>query len=249
MVRIQHFLSQSGVCSRREGERLIENSRIRVNGVTLAQQGTTINPEIDKVEFYSNGKWDIVKTDEKLIYYALNKPAGVTVTTKDPHAKSVITDLVPKSPRVYPVGRLDEDSNGLIILTNDGDLAQKLTHPSNHIVKTYIATIKFGSSYDISLLPLSLSKISKGVLIENYRTAPAKIRMIGDINHQNKTFINEVQISEGKNRQIRKMYQKIGLNVISLERIAIGNLKLRELNIKPGKFKIISQPTIDKVFN
>jgi 23S rRNA pseudouridine2605 synthase len=249
MLRIQHFLSQAGICSRREGERLIENNRVRVNGIVLDQQGTTINPESDVVEFYSNGKWDVVKTDENLIYYALNKPAGVTVTTKDPHAKRVITDLLPKSPRVYPVGRLDEDSCGLIILTNDGNLAQKLTHPSNHIVKTYIATIKFGSSYDVSILPQSLSKIARGVIIDNYRTAPAKIRMIGTINHQNKTFINEVQISEGKNRQIRKMYQKIGLNVILLERIAIGNLKLRELNLKPGKFKIINQSIIEKVFN
>jgi len=248
MIRLQHYLSQAGICSRREGERWIKGGLVKVNDSIIRELGTSVDPIRDAVQCFVGGKWIDVKDSSKAVVYALNKPYGFTVTTADPHADRIVTELVPVNPRVYPVGRLDKDSEGLILLTNNGELAQKISHPSKHISKTYMVVLKYAKGYDLSALPNAISKLEGGVMIDNYRTASAKIKPVS-ADKQKFTITHEITICEGKNRQVRKMYQKIGLNVLRLERIAIGKLKLSDLNLATGKYTILTQKDIEKIWH
>lgn len=220
-IYLQQFLSQSGVASRRQATQYIKSGKLKVNG-RLGQLGQKVDPSKDKIKF--NNK--LVKFHEATIYYLLNKPVGYVSTLKDSHASHKVVDLVPKVPKVWPVGRLDKDSHGLLILTNDGELTHKLTHPSFGHDKEYIATL------DKSLDSSALSSLSKGVRLKEGIAKVDKIKKLT----QNQISLT---IHQGWQRQIRRMFEVLGYQVVDLQRVRIGQIKLGSL--PPGQFKKLSK--------
>ena len=214
-MRINKFLAACGVASRRECDKLIENGAVCINGVT-AKIGAEVGDD-DTVSV--NGKAVSVKKNE---YYILNKPKGYLCTVRDDKGRKTVLDLMPQGiGRIYPVGRLDYDSEGLIILTTDGALAQHLTHPSNEVPKTYLVKIE-GTITEAGLNP-----IRSGIDIGGYVTKKCKAHIV----ETNKEYTKiHVTITEGKNREIRKMFEAIGREVTLLKRIKIGDITLRGLD-------------------
>lgn len=215
-MRINQYISRSTNFSRRKAEELVLSGKIKVNDEVVCDLSTQIT-DSDKV--YLDNK---LIQPQKFVYYALNKPVGYTTTTNDPHAKRLITELVPNDPPVFPVGRLDKDTSGLIFLTNDGEFAQKMTHPKYEKEKEYIVET------NKELSEKSLDKLRKGIKLDDGITAPAEVRTIS-----NKKY--SIIIHEGRNRQIRRMIEAVGARVISLKRIRIGDFKLKDL--EEGNFK------------
>lgn len=217
-MRLQKFLSKAGICSRRKAEEHMKAGRIKVNGAVCKELGTKVNPARDRVEFQG----DLVTLPDSYIYILVNKPANYITTLDDPEDRPIITDLLPKNmPRIWPVGRLDWDSEGLLLMTNDGKLTNLMTHPSHEVPKTYAVKVR-------GLLDTrspALEQIREGVRIEDddYVTRPAELSLVRD-NGRN-TWL-EVLIREGKNRQIRKMFDAVGFPVMKLRRIAIGPITI-----------------------
>ncbi len=218
-IRLQKYLANCGIASRRYAEKLIQDGKIKVNNKVVTILGTKINPENDVIKYQDK----IVRYQKGLIYYAVNKPKGYTTSLKDIYAKKLITELVPKEPRVYPVGRLDKDSEGLIILTNDGDFANYLTHPRFEHEKEYF--IKASCKFDPQKIKSRVLNLSKGFILDRQDLQPMKISDLY-IDQKIKIINFTITLKEGKNRQIRRICQKIGLNVITLKRIRIGKLRL-----------------------
>jgi len=224
-------MAHCGVASRRKCEEMILEKRVKVNGEIITELGYKINPLKDIVMV--DGKK--IRHKEKKIYIIMNKPKGYVTTVSDEYNRRTVIDLLRDvKERVYPVGRLDYDTSGLLLLTNDGDLAYKLTHPRHEIPKTYIATIKGNPSEE------ELEKFRNGLEIDNYITSKAEIEVLRTINDRS---LVKIKIYEGKNRQIRKMCEKIGHPVISLKRIAIGDLELG--NLKKGCWRFLSNDEIE----
>ena len=223
-VRLQKVLAQAGLGSRRACEVLIERGRVRVNG-EVAVLGRRVDPEVDVIEV--GGAQIGVKTG--LVHYLLNKPAGVITTASDPQGRATVVDLVPPEPRVFPVGRLDGDSEGLLLLTNDGALTHRLTHPSFGVDKEYLV--------DVEGLPSKgdLARLRDGVDLEDGRTAPAKVAQLGD-------HLLRITIHEGRNRQVRRMCEAVGHPVVRLVRTRIGPLSDRSL--KPGEWRALAQDEV-----
>ena len=231
-VRLQKFLSQAGICSRRQGEIYIKEGKESVNGSAVYDMVIKINPETDIIKF--NGKTvDII---DKKVYIALNKPKNIVTTLSDQFGRKSVVDLLSdyNGPRVYPVGRLDYDSEGLLILTNDGDLTYKLTHPGNIIYKTYIVTL------DKAVNKTDLMPFSQGMVIDNYKLAPAKYKIL------DKNTV-EVKIFEGRNRQIRKMFDCIGYKVKRLIRISVADVTVDDL--KPGNWRFLTDMEVNILLN
>ena len=235
-VRLQKFLAECGVASRRECEDHIWEGRVKVNGKKIAEMGVKVDPEKDEVRF----KNKIVKLDHK-VYYVLNKPLGFVSTRRDINAPKMVVNLVPQDPPVYPVGRLDKDSEGLLLLTNDGELTNHLTHPRNHIEKEYVVVCR--ARYEELELMKSIAKLERGVMVDDYLTKKTKVDKISK--DRNKIMFNII-LKEGRNRQIRRMCHNVGLKVISLKRIRIGGLKLGGL--KKGEYKVLDIKEINKLF-
>jgi 23S rRNA pseudouridine2605 synthase len=232
-IRLNKFLSQAGVASRREADRMIEEGRVRVNNQLVEELGYKIDDEKDRVEV--NGKK--VTRDKELIYLVLNKPAGYLVTCKDPFQRPTIKSLlVDLEKRVFPIGRLDCQSEGLLLLTNDGELAYRLTHPRYKIKKIYLVKIK--GELDSS----DLDKLERGVLIDGKKTAPAKVALLAS---SPKKSLLKIAIHEGKKREVRKMCEVIGHEVLELKRIAFAGLKLNKLG--PGKWRYLTHREIAKL--
>lgn len=230
-MRLQKYMAHCGVASRRKCEEMILEKRVKVNGEIITELGYKINPLKDIVMV--DGKK--IRHKEKKIYIIMNKPKGYVTTVSDEYNRRTVIDLLRDvKERVYPVGRLDYDTSGLLLLTNDGDLAYKLTHPRHEIPKTYIATIKGNPSEE------ELEKFRNGLEIDNYITSKAEIEVLRTINDRS---LVKIKIYEGKNRQIRKMCEKIGHPVISLKRIAIGDLELG--NLKKGCWRFLSNDEIE----
>ena len=228
-IRINKYISSSGVCSRREAEKYILDGKVKVNGQVISDLSTKIGAK-DKVQL--NGK--LICLEEEKVYIMLNKPRGYVTTSKEQFGRPSVLDLVNVNQRVYPVGRLDMDSQGLLILTNDGDFTNNIIHPTKHIKKEYEVLL----SYDIS--NGDIIKLEQGVDIGDYITRPAIVKRVSN----NQILIT---ISEGKNRQIRKMCEAIGNKVKLLKRISIGNLQLGSL--KEGQYKYLTTQEIEKIFN
>ena len=227
-MRLQKFLSCAGIASRRKSEKLIKNGFVKVNGKIITQLGTVINPDRDIVTY--NNKKILPK---KHLYIMLNKPLGFITTLKDEFNRPNVVQLIKIKDRVFPIGRLDCNTSGLLLLTNDGDLAYKLTHPKHNIFKEYIAKISGVPKKE------ELEKFRTGIFIDNKKTKPAFIKII----NQTKTFsIVKIKISEGRNRQIRKMCDMINHHVIDLKRIAIGNLKL---DVETGQYRFLNENEIN----
>ncbi|NLT96234.1 MAG: rRNA pseudouridine synthase [Clostridia bacterium] len=223
MERLQKFLAHAGVASRRSCEELILQGRVKVNGKVITALGTKIDPQKDIVEI--DGKR--VKKEEKKVYVLLNKPAGYVTTSKDPQGRPTVLDLIKDiNERIYPVGRLDYETEGLLLLTNDGELSFRLTHPKYKVEKVYQALVK--GIPDES----DLEKLRKGIRLEDGITHPAKVKILQK--GSNSTLL-ELIIHEGRNRQVRRMCEAINHPVLSLKRIKIGFLSLGSL--PKGKFR------------
>jgi len=234
-LRLQKFLSMAGVASRRAAEELISQKRVKVNGVTVTKPGIKVDTEKDTVEV--DGK--VCKLKNTYVYIMLNKPKGYITTLYDPFGRPTILDLVKGlKTRVFPVGRLDKDTEGLLLLTNDGELAYKLTHPKHGIEKTYIVKVKGKVSKK------AVNVLQKGVILEEGKTSPAKVRIL-------KRGIDftllEMKIHEGKKRQIRRMCEKVGHPVIELKRVKIGELTLKGL--KAGEWRYLTNKEMEYLKN
>ncbi|QSZ26397.1 rRNA pseudouridine synthase [Aceticella autotrophica] len=230
MERLQKFLAECGIGSRRKCEQFIRDGFVKVNGKIVKELGIKVEPLEDKVEY--NNK--IVTKSEKLIYIMLNKPTGYVTTVKDQFNRASVLDLIDIKERIYPVGRLDYNTSGLLLLTNDGALTYKLTHPKHEVLKTYIAEIKSIPS------DIELEELRNGIIIDNFKTSKAKIKIL---KIKDNTSIVEVQIHEGRNRQIRRMFDYIKHTVIKLKREKIGEIGLGKLKI--GHWRYLNDKEIN----
>ncbi len=230
LMRLQKYIALCGVASRRSAEDLILAGKVTVNGTVVTELGTKIDPEKDRVSV--NGKLLIAL--EKKVYIMLYKPKGYVTTAKDNFDRDTVLDLIPESlGRLYPVGRLDYDSEGLLLLTNDGDFTFRLTHPSHEIAKTYLVRIAGEITED------DVDKLRKGVVIDGRMTLPAKVS-IRECEKGKSTLL--IAISEGRNRQVRKMCAAVGHEVLRLCRVAEGPVKLSGL--KPGEWRHLTKEEI-----
>lgn len=231
-VRLQKFLAESGVASRRKSEELIADGKVKVNGKT-ASIGDKINPKKDTVTV--NGK-KIIKRKE-FTYILLHKPRGFITTMNDEMDRKCVAELIKDAPvRVYPVGRLDRDSEGMLLFTNDGEFANAMTHPTKHVPKTYRVTVRPTITED------QITQLTTGIIIEDRKTAPAQVRVISK---EEGRVVLEIILYEGRNRQIRKMCEAVGLEVARLKRTAIGSIKLGML--KQGDWRELKEDEVRKL--
>ena len=229
--RLQKFMASCGIASRRKCEELILSGKVKVNGVVVTELGVKVNGNKDKIEY--NGK--IIKPEEKKVYILLNKPEGYITSVKDEKNRKTVLDIVKVEERIYPIGRLDYDSSGLLLLTNDGDIYNKIIHPRVEITKKYIAVVQG------EFKKQELEKFKKGVDIGGYITAKAEIKVL---KYEDKTTV-EIGIHEGKNRQIRKMCAALNHNVLALKRISIGKIKLG--NLKRGEYRNLTREELNYI--
>lgn len=212
-VRLHKLLAMRGVCSRRRGEELIRAGKVRVNGQVITEVGVAVDPRRDKVEVDGHG----LPPPPEMAYYILNKPRNVLTTLRDERGRPTVRDLLPAIlPRVFPVGRLDWDSEGLLLLTNDGELALRLSHPRYEVLKTYRVTVQR------PIGDVELESLRTGVMLEDGPTRPARVRRLGE-----REFL--ISIHEGRNRQVRRMCAAVGHQVVRLVRVAEGPLRLGKL--------------------
>lgn len=217
-IRLQKYIRDAGLVSRRASEDLIRQGRVKVNGLVVRELGTKVE-EGDIVQV--NGKK--IAPIEKKIYIKINKPTGYVTTLKDEFDRPIVTDLIKIETRVFPVGRLDMDTSGLLLLTNDGDLANKLIHPSREIEKKYMVNV------DSLLTESEMEMLRRGVMVDGKLTHPAKVFKRRGNNY-------EIIIHEGRNRQVRKMFATLSKKVLELQRLEFGNIKLGDLGLGDWKF-------------
>ncbi|MDB2150377.1 pseudouridine synthase [Clostridium butyricum] len=225
--RLQKYMASCGIASRRKCEELILLGKVKVNGNVIEELGFKVNPLKDIVEY--DGR--VITKEEKKVYIMLNKPEDVITSVKDEKDRKTVIDIVKVNERIFPIGRLDYDSSGLILLTNDGELYNKIIHPRVELDKKYVAVVKGEVSLD------DKEKFESGIDIGGYITAPAKLKML-EYSHRKDLSTIEVCIHEGKNRQIRKMCSAINHEVISLKRVSIGNIRLGQL--KKGEYRYLN---------
>ena len=222
--RLQKVLARAGLGSRRVCEDLIAEGRVTVNG-DVAQLGRRVDPARDEVQL--DGVPVVVRSD--LVYYLLNKPTGYVSTAADTHGRPTVVELVPATPRVFPVGRLDADTEGLLLLTNDGELTQRLTHPSFGVVKTYLAEVEGDPA------PGAIRRLREGVELDDGLTAPARVTVV---QRRGESAAVELGIHEGRNRQVRRMCEAVGHPVRRLVRTRIG--PLRDGALAPGTWRTLT---------
>lgn len=231
-MRINKFIAESGVASRREADRMVTEGRVKINGKPVTQPGTDVDVYNDAV--YVDGvRIDPVRRD---IYIMLNKPKGCITSVKDDKGRKTVMDYVDCGKRIFPVGRLDYDSEGLVLMTNDGDLAYNLTASKNDVPKTYIAKAE-GEVKDEHL-----KKLRSGILLDGVMTKPAKARLLAFENGISRV---EITITEGRNRQVRRMFESLGFNVIFLKRVEIAGIRLGGL--ARGAWRYLSPKEIKKL--
>lgn len=224
-IRLQKYLANSGIASRRKCEEYILQGKVKVNGKIVTQLGTKINPKQDKVTF----KEQIVENEEEFVYILLNKPIGYVTTVKDQFDRENVLDLVKVKQRLVPVGRLDMYTSGALILTNDGDFVYQVTHPKHEIEKTYTVTVKGIVKEE------EIEALKKGIIIEDYKTKTAKVKILKtDLEKQQSRM--EITIHEGKNRQVRKMCEAINKKVLALHRSKIGNVGVKDLKLGTWRY-------------
>jgi pseudouridine synthase len=235
-IRLQKIIAAAGIASRRAAERLIADGRVTVNGTTVTELGTKADPDEDDIRVDQRR----VKQPQRHRYFLLNKPRGYVTTRSDPEHRPTVLDLL-KGVReyVYPVGRLDFDSEGLLILTNDGDLAATLTHPKHEVERVYEAhVLGVPDAHDID-------RLSRGVVIEGRRTSPAQVELLRERRTEGDTSVLRVTIHEGRTRQVRKMADAIGHPVRSLKRTRIG--PIADKNLKVGAFRELTPEEVRKL--
>jgi 23S rRNA pseudouridine2605 synthase len=233
--RIQKVLARAGLASRREAERWLAEGRISVNGAVVTQPGTRVDPGRDHIKV--DGRR--VREAGRRVYYLLNKPYGYVTTVKDPQGRPVVIDLMRGvTDRVFPVGRLDYHTTGLLILTNDGDLADNLLRPASGCSKVYRARVKGTPT------PATLKRLAQGIVIDGRRTLPCRIKALGPLGGDKHTWV-EVVLKEGRRNQIRRMFQMMGHPVGKLQRIAIGPITDRGL--APGHYRALTETEVRRL--
>lgn len=233
LIRLNKYLAQAGIASRREADKLIQQGRVFINGEAVTSLGIKIDPELDTVEV------DGQKVDPKkqFVYILLNKPPGYLVTLNDPFDRPTIYSLLPDfSVRIYPVGRLDAPSEGLLLLTNDGELAFRVTHPRYQLPKTYIVKVKG------SLPKEALMRMKKGIYLDGRWTKPDKLMTLAEARSYSRYL---VEIHEGRKREIRRIFQAVGASIVQLKRIKLGPLKLGDL--KKGQWRHLSPAEVQRL--
>ena len=231
--RLQKILARAGIASRRAAEEMIRAGRVRVDGHTVTQLGYKADPA--KVQIHVDGRE--IASEEK-IYLLLNKPAGYITTLSDPQGRKQVTDLVREVPgRLFPVGRLDFDTEGALIMTNDGAFAHRILHPSHEINRTYEALVSGRPNRD------TLRQLSEGIALDGLVTAPARLRLL---RQEARKALVEIIIHEGRKRQVRRMFQAVGHRVLHLRRTAYGALRLNDL--PPGHYRMLSPTDLNRIF-
>ena len=224
--RLQKYLAECGIASRRKCEEYITQGKVQVNGKTITELGVKVNPEKDKITFEGKN----VKQEERKVYILLNKPIGYVTTSDEQFGRDKVLDLVKVRERVVPVGRLDMYTSGALILTNDGDFVYKVTHPKHEITKTYTVTVKGIIKNE------EVEQLRKGVKIDDYTTRPAKVKILKTDKEKDISRL-EITIHEGKNRQVRRMCESVGRKVIALHRSKIGNIGVKDIEL--GKWRYL----------
>ncbi len=225
-MRLQKLLAHAGIASRRACEELIARGKVRVNGKVVREMGTIVSTE-DKIDVSGAP----VQFDQEQTYLLMHKPVNVMTTMSDPQGRRTVADLIPKGlPRVVPVGRLDFDTSGVLLLTNDGELANILTHPKFGVEKTYRAFVQG------RLLPDEIKRLQSGVLLEEFQAAGAQVRVVAS---RSEASVLDLTIHEGKNRQVRRMFEALGHPVGALVRMRFGPLKLGDL--PPGQSRPLTE--------
>ena len=234
MERLQKVIANSGFCSRRKAEELISSGKVKVNNNVVTELGTKVEYS-DQIEI--NGQ--CLKKEDK-VYVLLNKPRGVVSTVRDDKKRKTVIDVVGIEERIYPVGRLDYDTTGLLLLTNDGELTNYLTHPKNEVDKVYVAKIKGVLSGS------DIHSLENGVLIDGVKTSKAKLKVRKKDKKTNTSMV-ELIIHEGKNHQVKKMFEAIGFEVLKLKRERYAFLDLKGLN--SGEYRYLSPKEVKKLYN
>ncbi len=230
-IRLNKFISSSGFAARRKADDLIKDGRVAVNSSVVTELGTKIDPAVDTVRIDG----ETVKTKSGFVYILLNKPKGYVTTTSDEKNRPTVLDLINIKKRIYPVGRLDFDTEGLLLLTDDGDLAYKLMHPKFLVNKTYLAKL------NKPLNDKNLFHLIQGVSINGRKTSEASISIVPDSGSK----LVRISIHEGRNRQVKKMFESVGLYVRKLKRIEYANLKISSL--RPGTWRLLITQEIEKL--
>lgn len=229
-MRLNKYIAAAGVCSRRKADELIANGNVRINGAVMKEMGYDV-ADSDTVQV--NGR--TISAASKKVYVAVNKPLGYITSMDDDRSRATVAELVADIPeRLFPVGRLDYNTTGLLIMTNDGDLTYILTHPKHEVWKTYIATVSGVISDN------RIARLRKGVDIGGFVTSPAKVRVIKQMPRH---AVVEISIHEGKNRQVRKMFAAVGNKVQELERVSIGDIRLGRL--MSGHYRKLTREEIE----
>lgn len=233
MERLQKVIANSGVCSRRKAEELIKQGKVKVDGEIVKVLGTTVS---DKNVIEVN---NVRINREEKVYYLLNKPRGVVTTTSDDKNRKTVIDLIETDKRIYPVGRLDYDTTGVLILTNDGEFANMIMHPSNNIEKVYVAKVKGIVTGE------ALNKLKSGVMIDNYLVAANRVKM-RKVDQKNESCIVEITIHEGKNHQVKKMFEAVGYLVDKLKRERVAFLSTDGL--LSGEYRKLSNKEVSQLY-
>ena len=233
-IRLQKFLAEAGIASRRKCEQLILDGKISVNGQTVQELGTKIVPNVDKITYCGKP----VENQKNKVYILLNKPIGYVTTAKDQFNRDTVLNLVKVKERIVPVGRLDMYTSGALILTNDGEFVYKVTHPKHEITKTYTVTVKGIIQNE------EVEKLKQGVQIEDYTTRPAKVKILKTDLEKDISRL-EITIHEGKNRQVRKMCESVGRKVLALHRSKIGNIGVKDLKL--GTWRYMKKQEIESL--
>ena len=231
LMRVQKFLAHQGVASRRAIEKMINEGRVRVNGAMVMEQGTKIDPSKDQI--IVDGR--VVETKDRSVYFWLNKPIGIISAATSKSGETTVADLIDTPVRIYPVGRLDKESQGLILLTNDGELTHRLTHPKYHIDKTYLVQVT-GNVNDVKL-----EKLRTGIELDEGMTQPAEVNIVEERDHG---ALMQFTIHEGKNRQIRRMCAIVHLPVTVLTRTSFGPIELGRLATGKSRTATIKEISI-----
>ncbi len=234
MERLQKVIASSGITSRRKAEDLIKNGKVKVNGEIITELGTKVSDK-DKIEVNN-----ILIAKEEKEYYLLNKPRGVVSTTSDDKGRKTVVDLIPTKARIYPVGRLDYDTTGALLLTNDGEFANILMHPKNEIDKVYMAKLEGIIKVD------AINKLKEGVIINDIEVKASRVKL-KKVNKNTNTCLVQITIHEGKNHQVKNMFESVGYPVIKLKREKEGIFSLENLNA--GEYRKLTRKEIAQVYN